>query len=155
LDQLNDSLCADSQNLRDFAVTETFGAQQYSVMLLLRKTGHRSLYSAQFFFPYDQLFGIERGVCKLRQEQLISANGIREPVVCGVVEVDGEIVSDTEYPAAQVILIVFIHQVLDEFQEGIVNDVFRLISVQTETDQISEESRAETVVEVYDALSHL
>jgi hypothetical protein len=62
---------------------------------------------------------------------------------------------DTEHPAAQVILIVFIHQVLDELQERIVNDVFRLIPVQTETDEIGEESRTEAVVELHDALSHL
>jgi hypothetical protein len=129
LHEFTDALHAYPQNLRDLAISEAFGSQQYTLALFRREPLKSTMEMSPALLQNDTLLGTWSRVCLLpnqRTELIIAAP---RPASLEPVNVHREIVGHAKNPRTKVIFRVMPHATSDQTKKRLLDYVFSLIEI--------------------------
>lgn len=132
LHELTDPLNADSQSQGDFAIAETFGAQQNALTLLGRELGEGVFKLAHSLLEDDLLFGSRSGVYAMTNDgvRLVRVGG--RPASMEAMNIHRKIVSNTKQPGAKIFVRASPEAIAHQSKKCFLNHVFGLVGAHAE-----------------------
>lgn len=131
----------DVEDTGDLAVAEAFGAEEEALAIEVGEGVDDAADGGVLLLADGELFGVEAGFL----EGELGDGGELEILPAEALE--GEIASDAEDPAADVIVGLAGGEVLVEGEEGFLQDVFAVVDGEAEGGEVAEDGRAEIGVE--------